>query len=343
MNTQLPTIEDNDNWARCFATFIQHLWSLSHSSDTIYAYRHILSAFFSVGKHPSDYTRADVLDFINRPTQGQRSRGKPPSTATVNQRLYILKSWFAWATEYTVESPDGRPERLLKTLPPTTGLRAGQPLRSPKSLSTEELERLFSVIPRDTVKGARDYTIILWYAISARRRMELARLTWGSIKDAILVDANGTRRNGHVFTFQGKGRSQEDDIQELSPLVHQALMTYLEMSGRLSTMKDTDPLFVATDLNRGLRFDQSRPLNDATIAHSFKRYCKLASLSPKYSLHSLRHSSAQIRYALGEDIFSISRTLRHASLQTTTIYLNSSVAPVDKGARALEIMFSRFS
>ena len=193
------------------------------------------------------------------------------------------------------------------------------------------------------MKGSRDTCIYLFFAITARRRSELATLTYGDIKPAILIDANGARRSGHTFSFRGKGHSQEEDIQECPSLVVAQLTRYLEMSGRLATIKGTDPLFVATDLNAGIRFDKSKPLSDESIAHAFKRYCRLAGLSTKYSLHSLRHSSALLRYSYGEDILSLQKTLRHRSLQTTTLYLNHLSSPVDKGGRALERVFAQFS
>jgi len=333
---------DSENWQRCFNAFMRHLWDKSHSASTIYEYRRILTLFFSSGKHPSLYTKADVEEFIHRETSGQRSRGKAPATATVNQRLMILRSWFAWATEYTIEN-NGQVERLLSTVPPTTGLRAGQAARSGKAMSEEELSKFFSVIPKHTVKGARDTCIYLFFAITARRRSELANLVYGDIFKAILIDANGTRREGYCFKFRGKGTSQTEDLQECPSLVVQALTRYLEMSNRLQTIKPEDPLFVSTPLNKGLQFDQSRPLSDETIAHSFKRYCRLAGLSTKYSLHSLRHSSALLRYSYGEDILSLQKTLRHRSLQTTTLYLNHLSSPVDKGGRALERVFAQFS
>ena len=344
MNAQtLPvTIDDSDDWKRCMAAFLQYLWNKSHSSDTIYGYRHVLTAFFADGKHPASYTRQDVLDFINAPTNGTRSKGKPPAVATINQRLFCLASFYRFATEYTIDGPDGRPARLLQTIPPTTGLRAGQPARAPKAMSEEELEKLFAAIDTSTLKGCRDYCIFSFYLLSARRRSELARLTWGDIRPAVLIEGN-TRRNGYTFSFTGKGKSEIGDLQELPGTVYAQLLRYLEMSGRLEGIKDTDPLFVATDLNKGIRFDKSRPLSDETIAHSFKRYARLAGLSPKYTLHSLRHSSALLRMAQGSDILEISRVLRHSSLATTTIYMNTLAAPVDKGSRGLEVMMSRFS
>ena len=342
MNVQtLPAALDSDNWQRCYAAFLTHLWDKSHSSATVYGYRRILELFFSSGKHPSDYTRQDVEDFIHHPTQGQRSRGKAPATATINQRFFVIRSFYSYATEYTVENPaDGRPMRLLQTLPPTTGLHAGQPLRSYKALSEEELEKFFSVIDQNTVKGARDYCIFLFYAITARRRSELASLTWSSIKPAILIDGNETRRSGLSFTFKGKGHSQEDDVQELPLLVKQSLDRYLEMSGRLATIKPEDPLFVATDLNSRITFDKSRPLNDESIARCLKYWaCKAGLDVSRISIHSFRHTSARERFSEGEDILSLQQLLRHSSLQTTFLYLRRLTSPTDGGAKLLEARY----
>ena len=227
-------------------------------------------------------------------------------------------------------------------LPPTTGLHAGQPARSYKALSEQELAKLFSVIDRSTVLGARDYAALLFYALTARRRSELISLTYGSIKPTILIE-NDTRRDGFLFVFRGKGASQADDVQELPLSVKAAIDHYLELSGRAATITADDPLFVATDLNKGITFDKSRALNDESMARRFKYYCKKAGLSSKYGLHSLRHSSALLRFQHGEPLTSVQRTLRHRSVATTSIYIDGLAATVDNGARKLEVLFAGFS
>src|SRR6266480_6640898 len=108
MNTQtLPMVPDSDNWQRCYVAFLNGLYDRSRSSETVRQYSRMLSRFFANGKHPASVTRADIDEFIHRETQGQRSKGKHPSAATINQRLAILASWYGFCAEWTVDGENG--------------------------------------------------------------------------------------------------------------------------------------------------------------------------------------------------------------------------------------------
>ena len=106
----------------------------------------------------------------------------------MNQRLAILSSFYAFASTFTITGPDGRPQVLLQRPSPTLGLRHKRPERTYRAFSEDELDRFFSVIPTDTVKGLRDRAIFLLYFWTARRREEIARLRWGDIEQATIVD-----------------------------------------------------------------------------------------------------------------------------------------------------------
>jgi len=85
-------------WERCFAQFLRQLYDRSRSEKSVRDYRRTLIVFFASSaqggppKHPEDYTREDVEDFLHRPSSSSRSKGQPPSVATMNQRLAILSS-----------------------------------------------------------------------------------------------------------------------------------------------------------------------------------------------------------------------------------------------------------
>ncbi|MBO0790565.1 MAG: site-specific integrase, partial [Ktedonobacteraceae bacterium] len=168
-------------WERCMAQFLRQLYDRSRSEKSVQDYRRALLAFFTSSaqggppKHPEDYTREDVEDFLHRPSTSPRNLGAPPSTATMNQRLAILSSFYKFAATFTIPGPDGRPRPLLQHPSPTLGLRHRKPDREYRAFSDEELDRFFEVIPTDTVKGLRDRAIFLLYFWTARRREEIAR------------------------------------------------------------------------------------------------------------------------------------------------------------------------
>jgi hypothetical protein len=80
-------------WERCFAQFLRQIYDRSRSEKSVRDYRRTLFAFFASSaqggppKHPEDYTREDVEDFLHRLSSSSRSKGQAPSVATMNQRL----------------------------------------------------------------------------------------------------------------------------------------------------------------------------------------------------------------------------------------------------------------
>ncbi|HEX6551879.1 MAG TPA: site-specific integrase, partial [Ktedonobacteraceae bacterium] len=60
-------------WERCLANFLRQLYERSRSEKSVRDYRRTLLTFFSSSahggppKHPEDYTREDVEDFLHRP------------------------------------------------------------------------------------------------------------------------------------------------------------------------------------------------------------------------------------------------------------------------------------
>ncbi len=226
-----------------------------------------------------------------------------------------------------------------EVVPPTFGLKGGKPHIEYRALSFDEMERLFAVIPTDTARGLRDRALFLTYFYTARRRNEIAQLLWGDIEQATLIDKD-QRREGWVYRWQGKGHTAKDDLAELPKPAKQAIDKYLVASGRMETIKASDPVFVAFDLNKGIRFDKSKPLNDESIARCLKYWAKKAGLdATRISLHSWRHTSARERFSAGEDILSLQHLLRHSSLQTTFLYLRRLTSPSDGGAKLLEAKY----
>ena len=72
------------------------------------------------------------------------------------------------------------------------------------------------------------------------------------------------------------------------------------------------------------------------------KFTQQAGLSNRYSLHSLRHTAALLRYRAGEKIHSIQRLLGHRSLATTDIYLQGLAGIDDPGAQLLIERFGGF-
>ncbi len=320
-------LSPDDPWNTCLAHFFQSLERRSGSSTTLYHYSCHLRLFFADGRHPTDYTRADVETFIHRPSTGRRNAGRPVSIATVNLRLTVISSFYHYASIYTVPGPDGKPVLLFTQPSPTLGIHHGRPDRHYRVLSDDEVSRFFAVIP-GTVNGLRDRAIFLTYLLTARRCSEIVHLCYGDIQSVVFVE-NGTHRAGWLYHFRGKGHARIDDSAELPGAAKAAIDRYLEASGRNEKIKPSDPLF----LN-----DFGTAMQGYTINKLMKRYATLAGINPDHlSTHAWRHTSARARrYDLGEDVLHIKELLRHKSLNTTYYYLEHLQGPADPFAKKLE-------
>jgi integrase/recombinase XerD len=340
---QLPFPADSP-WSRCINAWILESYQHSHSEKTRLSYSSVIRCFFSeLQKTPDMVTRENVLTFLHSRNRSNRNHGAEPSVGTIRHRKAILASFYQYAARFTVlNEVSGRLEPLLKTISPVFGMRTVKPSLEYRALSAEELERLFAVIPQ-TPMGLRDRAIYLLFTLSARRRAELATLRWKDIQPAVLIDADGTRRQGRVYHFRNKGSSQVDDMAELPELAYQAICTYLSACGRLDTIQPNDPIFVPFHMGSGIRYDQSKALSDTSMNRRLKRYAQDAHIDRAISLHVLRHTSAALRRANGDTLESIMELLRHQDLSTTWRYCRQLSSPSDRGSHALEAMFSHFS
>ncbi len=317
------------NWHRCLSAYLQTIEDHSGSFASRRTYASTLQRFLA-DRDPATVTRADVLDFMQLPSTSNRNAGSPVSAATKNQRVTIIRSFYTFASGYEIDDTP-----LFQRALPTTGLKRLKPSVVYRAMNTNELERLFAVMPKDTVKGLRDRALYLMYFWTARRRLELHNLRWQDIEPAI-IDGRDT----HVYRFRAKGTSRTVRTAELPAPAWQAIQRYLTISGRLTTIKPGDYLFVSVHPGQGYKDSRTNvPLNADYINREFKRYCQLAGLRSDLSLHSLRHASARMRYEAGASIRDIQQILGHASIATTDLYLRTVTGIADPTARLLEQRF----
>ncbi len=326
-------------WAECTRHFLEDIYRRSSSQTSRDTYRRALLKFFSdPQRSPADYTRADVARFLEaRSPRAVRNKDKPPAIATQNLRLVVLKSFYAYASAYEIDGA-----MLYEKASPTAGFSYGKPAIKYKAFSPDELDRFWASFDRSTVKGKRDFAIFWFYFLSCRRRTELQRLIWGDIERATIIE-KGVPRHAWTYKFYGKGQSQMEDRAELPDSVMEAIVDYLQASGRYESMKPTSPIFAALKPGQGRRGSvRDVPLNGDYINLLLKSQLEACGLDTMtISIHSFRHSSARERAAAGEDIRSIQRVLRHSSLATTDRYVSLLVSSADPGARLLEARYRR--
>jgi integrase len=335
-----------DPWVRCLVAFLADVHDRSGSDKTPVSYASHLRRFFAMHPYrsPSDFTREDVLTFLHQPISRGARRGEQPSVATRNNRLVVVNRLFTFASTFTITSPEsGKPTPVFMGINPCAGLHRGKPAKPRRVLNEDELARFFASMDVSTVIGARDFSFFWTVFATARRRSEIANLCWGDIQHTVLVDPDGTQRQGYQFCFRNKGSSGTVDTQELPLSCYQAIIRYLEMSSRLASMESDNPVWTGVDVEHGgscWLLDPYKRWADNSITVRIKRYVIKAGLDPAVSTHWLRHSSARERYLGGAPLLEIQHVLRHQSLDTTYHYLRSLVSgSADKRSADLERKF----
>ena len=275
-------------------SFLRRTFEKSGSQSTLDHYRAILTRFFNgpPAKLPHLYTREDIEFFLHLPERALGRVGKLTTHATRNNALSCLKSFYAYAATFAVQDDRGIPQPLMDRLAPTAGIWQTQKEKPPyRSISEEDLKKLFAAIPRDTPVGLRDYALLLTLFYTARRRHEIISLTWGSITHALIVEPGGKTRMGYQYSWYGKGHRRQIDSTELPAICYRAIVAMLEADGRFATIQPSDPLWTTCSDYIGQHgHDPHRPLADMTLYHLIKKYAKKAGLSSAITTHAFRHA-----------------------------------------------------
>lgn len=332
-------------WGKVFLAFLRQAYERSGSIHTLMHYTQILRDFFTnpPQRQPDEYDRDSVERFIHSPGRARGREGQPVAPGTINDRLSCLSSFYTYAAGYTMADAQNVIRPVLRTTPPTLGIKHIKRARAYRVLSVSEVERFFAVIPRDTEQGLKYVALFTCYLFSARRRAEILHLRWKDLEKATTTESNGRVRDMWTYCWYGKGKARILDHAEMPEPAISALLHYLDFSGRLAVMRPDHALFTAdtTHIGRG-GYDPTRPLSPQAILGAVKRYARAAGIDEKKAtIHMWRHVSARTRYEEGEDIRSIQQLLRHSSLAATHDYIYTLVTVADKGAKLLEQRFGK--
>lgn len=133
------------------------------------------------------------------------------------------------------------------------------------------------------------------------------------ISEAVGLEVDDVDVTATTFVVRGKGRKQRTCVMG-GPAVR-SLQAYLDLRpsyAQTPPPEEERPLFV--NLTNGGR------LTARSVQRSFKKYLRVAGLSPALSPHKLRHSFATHLLDAGADLRSVQEMLGHADLSTTQIY-----------------------
>lgn len=142
----------------------------------------------------------------------------------------------------------------------------------PRSITWEEVRRMFAAVDRRTARGCRDYAMLLLLVTYGLRAHEVARLTLDDVdwpRERVRI---AERKAGHWTTYP------------LATVIAEALIAYLKR-GRPTT--SDRHLFFRTVGPRA-------PITSAAIAASVGHYLRMAGIPVhRAGSHTLRHTCVQ--------------------------------------------------
>jgi integrase/recombinase XerD len=227
---------------------------------------------------------------------GAAADARPASSATRNQRLAILSSFFSFAVGEDVVASSPITRIRHSTVQPYAG---AAPLEDRAAMCTA-----LAAIDSETPIRLRDHALLLALQ-TGRRRAELAALTWGDIERI------GERA---IVTFRRckGGKTMRD---ELPQRVTEALEEWREAGRELTLSPTTQKCAVWVSLSRNGSGAAGHPLTGQALADLCGRHLG----TPR--VRQLRHTWARTMEEKGAKVSQIQTRLGHASLATTGIYL----------------------
>ena len=223
---------------------------------------------------------------------------------TINRKLAAIKSLVNYASLigkccYTLNN--------IKTITVTI-------YRDTTGISSESFKEILDTVDRSTIKGKRDYAILLLLWGNALRRSEV---TSCQIK-------HFEPREQRLWIL-GKGKKGQLQTVSLGEETVKAIQIWLEERANSEleihhssfiTHNSNEPLFCA--VHKGYWGHQ---LNTDSIYKLVKKYAKLAGIEKTLSPHRLRHSAITAALeATNGDVRSVQKLSRHSSLNTLMIY-----------------------
>jgi integrase/recombinase XerC len=213
-------------------------------------------------------------------------------SATINRRLAAIKSLVAYAyncghCDFMLESVKGE---KLSAYRDTTGV------------DSETFKRVLSAIDRTSLKGIRDYALLILLWSNALRRSEVSKANIG--------DFDPTAKTLRIY---GKGRGNNAETVSLGSGTVTAIESWLTARGEVNPDKS---LFCS--INPGYRDGR---LSTQGIYDIVKSRCQDAGITKVMSPHRIRHSSITAALeATNGDVRRVQKLSRHSSLNTLLIY-----------------------
>ncbi len=278
-------------WAKNLPEWLNHFFFLPNKSELSTEKRQIirdLIALFpvdieSVTKEDLDTWRLELSD------SGLTAK-------TVNAHIITIRSWLKYLKKEQVACLDPTVLDLMRVQD-----------REVTFLTGEEIERFFTVIPRETIQWKRDYAISECIYSTGLRISELTALNRQDV-------------NFEILEFAVRGKWGKLRVVYLTETARDAMQAYLD-----ARSDHFAPLFIRhnfseADIRSSLLSDDAVRLSRFHITNMVKWYWLGAGILKNMHAHTLRHSFATKLLTNGADIRIIQELLGHASITTTQVY-----------------------
>lgn len=285
--TPVPTVTD---WGRVLSDWL----ATKRSPHTRRVYRRDIENFLAdlgteLGKFLS-LDRHGAYALVSRYKGELVTKGL--KSATINRRLAAIKSLVSFSyncghCDFMLESVKG--EKMSS-------------YRDTSGVDSETFKQVLSAIDRGTLKGIRDYALLILLWSNALRRSEVSK--------ANISDFDQKSKTLRIF---GKGKGNNAETVSLGSGTVMAIEAWLEARGEHQPDK---ALFCS--VNIGYRDGR---LCTQAIYDIVKSRCQAAGISKVMSPHRIRHSSITAALeATNGDVRRVQKLSRHSSLNTLLIY-----------------------
>lgn len=280
----------------------------------------VVTGFFAfIGKHPADVTPADVIawrSYLESQDQTQ---------ATVYARVSRVSSFYKWLMS---DAQLGAQINFNPAAPARP--RCPHPYQSDsvKDLTDEEMNSLLEAIKglanSGSIVAKRDYALLLLYFLTGMRRNEVISLRGTDLELSEV---------GMVIKYRRKGgKYMKRAVND--PMVREALLDYLNSSGRENVLGSERPLWTRHD-RAG---KPGAPLTSRSFAENLKSYASKVGIE-KINVHKTRHTFARIVAEETGGYLETQEALDHENAATTRIYVERITIKADKHSQHISKRF----
>lgn len=286
--------------------FKQFIIFIDASPNTIRTYRGSLKQWFIYLRQnqivqPTAETVRQYRDYL-------QENGKKPTT--VKNYIIAVKRFFQWTEEadlYPNIAKHIKSGRLSKNF-------------KRDYLTGSQSRQILAHIDQSTIKGKRDYAMLVTMLTMGLRTIEVTRANIEDIR---------TKGNTTVLYVQGKGHDEKDDLIRMPQHVESAIRDYLSVRKANDL---SEPLFTSTS---------NHNVDGRMTTRSIRRIVKTAFISagydsPRLTAHSTRHTAATLSLLNGASLQQTQELLRHRNIGTTEIYAHNIDATTNPAATDVE-------